>query len=593
MHIALRSRRLFVFALIGAASSAATARAQEFTRQTFMVATLGADGEPKVARRVSDDVRSAIAKMGDKRELQVLEPYLIEREFALSDIPFDKQLGDRDLFDVARFMRVDEVLSGTVTARRDEVTVVAGLRLTRDWGQWQPLPVVHATTPAEAATKLASEVTRARLQLNPLRRCENAMHSRNQVNAIHFAEAGVKAYPSSTFARTCLLAGLLWVGERADSVLRVADQILGLDSLNILASVARASALQAVNRPADSEKAWIRATELRADSVDLGVDAAEALLKLPRPQSALYLTKKYSKVDEREPRLKRLRFRAWYALSSWKEAVALGDSLDAADDTEFHDDSSYAVRYVDALRQTGDSIGALAISARSVKRYPGDARIYSQYVALIGGESGAALPRGIARFPSEPEFYVITAKNARDAGNRKVALAATAAAVRADPALSQGYLQMAELWFEEQVPDSALAVLRRAPRTGEGVAMLRSYTIGRGARVLRAAADTAMQVQRLAVSFLVLADSIESREDSRSYAAAGMLQLARTELVRASASRECDAVKRADAYLGTSDGFLSRGVSTAANSAEGFKQAHDAMRTAIDNAAKALCKSPT
>jgi tetratricopeptide (TPR) repeat protein len=416
------------------------------------------------------------------------------------------------------------------------------------------------------------------------------MHSRNQANAIHFAEAGVKAYPTSTFARTCLLAGLLWVGERADSVLRVADQILGLDSANVLASVARASALQAVNRPADSEKEWLRATDLRPDSVDLGVSATDALLKLPRPTSALELTKKYSKVDEHEPRLKRLRFRAWYALSSWKEAVALGDSLDAADDTEFHDDSSYAVRYVDALRQTGDSIGALSISARSVKRYPGDPRIYSQYVALVGGESSAALPRGISRFPSEPEFYVIAAKNARDAGKRKEAIAATASAVKADPSLSQGYLQMAELWFEESQPDSALSALRRAPRTGEGMEMLRSYAIGRGARVLRAAADTAMGVQRLAMGFLILADSVESRDDSRSYVTAGLLQLARSELVMASTSRECEAARRADGYLVTSEGFLARGVNTAANSAEGFKQAHDAMRAAIDNALKVLCK---
>lgn len=590
MHIALRIRRLFFFGLFSAFGAVSAVRAQEFTRQTIMVATLGSVGEPKVARRVQDEVRARIARMGDKRELEVLEPYLVERQFALSDVPFDRVLSDLDLFTVAHFMRVDEVLFGTVTSRLNDISVVATLRITRDWGQRQPLPVVHAATPAEAAEKLASEVTRARQQLTALRRCENAMHSRNQVNAIHFAEAGVKAYPTSTFARTCLLAGLLWVGERADSVLRIADQILNLDSSNVLASVARASALQAVNRPADSERAWLRAVDLRADSVDLGVSAAEALMKLPRPSTALAVTKQYSAIDDREPRLKRLRFRAWYALSSWKEAVVLGDSLDSADDTEFHDDSSYAVRYVDALRQTGDTIGAMAISARSVKRYPADARIYSQYVALVGGESGAALPRGISRFPSEPEFYVIAAKNARDAGRRKEAIAATAAAVKADPSLSQGYLQMAELWFEEQLPDSALAVLRRAPRTGEGMEMLRSYAIGRGARVLRAAADSAMGVQRLAVGFLFLADSVQSREDSRSYVAAGLLQLARGELVAASTSRECDAVKRADAYLVSSEDFLNRGVSTAANSTEGFKQAHDAMRAAIDNAAKVLCK---
>jgi len=578
--------------LILAIAGAATAQAQEFTRQMVMVATLRPVGDPKVARRVGDEARARIARMGNKREMQVLDPYFVERAFNLSDLAYDKPLGDRELFETARFMRVDEVLFGTVTARAGEVTVVAGLRLTRDWGQHQPLPVVRAATAAEAAEKLAGEVTKARQQLSSLRRCENAMHEGKQANAIRFAEDGVKAYPASTFARTCLLAGLLWLGERADSVLRVADQILGLDSLNILATVARASALQAENRPADAERAWLRVTDLRADSIDLGVRTVEALLQLPRPSSALDVTRRLSALDGKEPRLQRLRFRAWYAMSSWKETAALGDSLDTADDAEFRDDSSYAVRYVDALRQSGDSIGALAVSARSVKRYPGDARVYAQYVALIGGESGAALPRGIMRFPSEPEFYVIAAKNARDAGKRREAIAATAAAVRADPGLAQGYLQMAELWFEEQLPDSALAVLRRAPRSGDGVEMLRSYAIGRGARVLRSAGDTSLALQRVAVNFLLLADSIESREDSRNYAAAGMLQLARSELVVAGKTRDCAEVKRADAALGSSASLIARGVGSAAGTGDGLKQAWDAMRAAVDNGTRVLCKPP-
>jgi tetratricopeptide (TPR) repeat protein len=586
------ARGLGPLILAAALATPAPAPAQEFTRQTIMVATLRPVGEPKVASRVGDEVRARIARMGNKREMQVLDPYFVERAFSLSDIAYGRPLGDSELFEAARFMRVDEVLFGTVTAGAGEVTIVAGLRLTRDWGQHQPLPLVRGATAAEAAEKLAGEVTKARQQLNSLRRCENAMHDGHQANAVHFAEDGVKAYPASTFARTCLLAGLLWLGERADSVLRVADQILGLDSLNILATVARASALQAENRPIDAERAWLRVTDLRADSIDLGVRTVEALLQLPRPSSALDVTRRLSALDGKEPRLRRLRFRAWYAMSSWKETAALGDSLDTADDAEFRDDSSYAVRYVDALRQSGDSIGALAVSARSVKRYPGDARVYAQYVALIGGESGAALPRGIMRFPSEPEFYVIAAKNARDAGRRREAIAATAAAVRADPGLTQGYLQMAELWFEEQSPDSALAVLRRAPRTGDGVEMLRSYAIGRGARVLRSAGDTSLAVQRIAVNFLLLADSVESREDSRNYAAAGMLQLARSELVVAGKTRDCAEVKRADAALGSSASLMARGVGSAAGAGDGLKQAWDAMRTAVDNGTRVLCKPP-
>ena len=215
----------------------------------------------------------------------------------------------------------------------------------------------------------------------------------------------------------------------------------------------------------------------------------------------------------------------------------------------------------------------------------------SAYVRLVGGESGAALLRGIARFPSTPDFCVLAAKSARDAGKRREAIAATAAAVRADPGLSQGYLQMAELWFEEQLPDSALGVLRRAPRNGDGVEMLRSYAIGRGARVLRASADTAPALRRIAVGFLSLADSIESREDSRGYVAAAMLQLARSELVLAAKTRDCAEIRRADAALGSSSSAIERGVG-ASDSAQELKQAWDAMRSAVDNAARVLCRSP-
>lgn len=578
--------------LILVALNAASGRAQEFTRQTMLVATLRAVGEPRVARHVGDEVRSRMSHMGNKAEMQVLDPYYVEEALTLSDLPVNQPLGDRDLFVLARFMRADEVLYGTVTAHDGEVEVAAALRLTRDWGQRQPLRVVRAPTATAAAEKLAGEVTMARKQLVPLRRCENAMRAGDQAGAIRFARDGVAAYPASTFARTCLLAALLWVGERSDSVLSVADQILALDSLNVAATVGRAIALQAQNRVVDAERAWLKAIDLRADSIDLGVRAVEALLQLPRPASALELTRRLSALDERDPRMRRLRFRASYALSSWKEAVALGDSLDLAGDVEFLADSSYAVRYVDALKRSGDSIGAMAVSARAVKRYPGDARVYSQYVALVGGENAAALPRGIERFPGDPEFYVIAAKNARDSGRRRDAIAATAAAIRADPGLSQGYLQIAELWFDEQLPDSALEVLRRAPRTGSGAEMLRSYAIARGARVLRAAGDTSLASLRLAVNFLVLADSVESREDSRSYVVAGMLQLARGELVLAAKTRDCAVLRQADGPLSTSGDALDRGVGTAAAAAE-LKQAWMAMKAAVDNAARVLCRPPS
>jgi hypothetical protein len=110
--------------------------------------------------------------------------------------------------------------------------------------------------------------------------------------------------------------------------------------------------------------------------------------------------------------------------------------------------------------------------------------------------------------------------------------------------------------------------------------------------VLRSAGDTSLALQRVAVNFLLLADSIESREDSRNYAAAGMLQLARSELVVAGKTRDCAEVKRADAALGSSASLIARGVGSAAGTGDGLKQAWDAMRAAVDNGTRVLCKPP-
>jgi len=182
----------------------------------------------------------------------------------------------------------------------------------------------------------------------------------------------------------------------------------------------------------------------------------------------------------------------------------------------------------------------------------------------------------------------MTAKGARAAGRRHDAIVATEALIKRTPENPSAYLQLAELWFEEQQPDSAFVALSKTPRTGPIKETLRSYVIGRGGQLLRAAADTGLDQQRLAIAFLVLADSIESREDTRAYVISASLQVARGQLVIASKTRGCTEARNADEALSLSAGMLERGV--AAANAEQLREAYDAMRAATEAAIKALCK---
>jgi tetratricopeptide (TPR) repeat protein len=309
----------------------------------------------------------------------------------------------------------------------------------------------------------------------------------------------------------------------ATATLAGTDEVLALDTANTYAAVIRAEALESEHRPSEAAAQWSRVYIMQPDSLLLGVSIVEALLRLQKPAAAL--------TDARE----------LAALAHWKEAAALGDSLER-DDAAFRADSNYTTRHIEALRQSGDTLAALECSVRGVRRYPTDSRIYLQYLQLLGVESAVALPRGLAKFPDVPELFVLAASTARKTGNRTAAIRAGLEAIKRDSSLTQQYLQISELLLEDNRPDSALKILARAPRTSEQSELLRGYAIGRG-----------------------------------------------VTLLTASKSRVCGDSRSADATLIISASAIDRGLGESANVAE-IKTAFDAMRVAVDNATKVLCK---
>ncbi|MFI5244123.1 MAG: tetratricopeptide repeat protein [Gemmatimonadales bacterium] len=409
----------------------------------------------------------------------------------------------------------------------------------------------------------------------------------DNIVAAREAERAVQAFPSSTFARICLAMALHYNEVSVDSLQRVVDDVLSLDSLNIIAAVMRATILEADRRPNDAALAWARVAALRGDSLELAITAVEHLVRLDHPALAATVVTTLIKGHPTEPRLRRFLFRLDVSLQRWQAAAALGDSLEA-EDAEFRADSSYAIRHVEALRMIGDTLSALAKSARAVKLHPGDGRLYLQYVQLVGSENGVMLDRGIKLFPDLPELRVLAARVARAAGNKGAELAALRDAVRNDPSMAQGFLRIAEIWFQDNHADSALAALRKAPREGPSTELLRTYVEGRGMQLVRAASDTMPESFHAAVGFFVLADSVDSRDDSRSLIVASMLQLAQSELAVAAKARSCPGVRRADEALIGSAAVLARGVGTG-SAADELRDAQVKLRAAVGNASKVLC----
>jgi hypothetical protein len=292
-------------------------------------------------------------------------------------------------------------------------------------------------------------------------------------------------------------------------------------------------------------------------------------------------------LHKEDMRVRRLAFRAYIAMSRWKEAAVLGDSLDWQD-VAFRSDSTYAIRHIEALRLSGDSLSAISKSARSVKEFPADKSLYLQYAQLVKAEDAAVFPRGLALFPEASELHILAAREAVAAGKRRDALASLGAAVQSDTSLTQGYLQIADLWFNENEPDSAVAAIQRAPRGGARSELVRTYAIARGRQLIRAVEDTAFTVWKRAITLFFVADSVDSREDTRSLLTASHLQMARGALVLGSKSRDCPNATRATEALAMVTVLLERGVGEGA-SADQLREAYNQMLPIAEQATKSYC----
>lgn len=593
-----RRARMLAFArvlalVLGAGSvSAAPLGAQrrpatEFVRQTLVIAPFTGAGDSRSANRVANEVWDALRATSDRREFSVVRADSIGRMLRGLGFPLPERASETEQLLVARAARGDELLVATLRESGDTLELRGSLILVRDPRVREPLPVVRTVGPAAAGRALAQHIALARSQSDYVRRCENYARLGDAINAIREGEGALRNHPRGLLARNCLVRVLSTISVPRDSVIAVADFIIARDSASIVAHTLRAFALTAAGRGAAAVIAWQRVVSLKPDSLDLGVEAVENLFRLSRPREALAAVEAVSAFHATELRLRRQRFRALHTVARWDEAAALGDSLEVID-AQFASDPIYIVRYVESLKMRGDTLRALSKSARSVAEHPADGRLYVQYVELLSGEHRVALSRGLAKFPSLAALRVLAAQQARAAGDVGAERAELAAAVDADGSQGPVYLRLAELWFREGQADSALTVLARAPRRGEGASMLRAYIVGRGLELLRASVDSLPETYASPMALLMLADSIDSGEDSRRLVVAASLQQARAHLVVGASGQRCEPIYLAGRGLATANHAIERGMGAGSAVAE-LLEAHEGLRAAVVEAERVLC----
>ena len=503
-------------ALIMPARLVAQRKTPEFTRQGLLIPNFAAaDGKDfGLGRKAADEVRSRVARLSNKREVDVISGGDIRDQLSRSGMPDDTLLDEGMIKTLGRYMRADEYVMGNVARGPSGFRFAGRLVLMRDPRLGEPIPAATSKELGLAADQFARSVVAARTELVPQRRCENALRDAQPDRAVQFAREAVAAYPHGVLAHVCLAWALRASGASATDILAAAREVLAGDSLNPHGLESAAVALDTLHRADEAAAMWLRLANTDTANLDLTQRVVLAMILGGNTRRAEPLIVRAADAHPDSLSLRRLEWRVTYDNRHWPAAIKAGEALLDVDSVMTRD-SVFVLRLASAYRANGDTYKALALAARGVARFPGDIKLYTLYAQFVKSEADTVIPRGLALFPRSAELLTMNARELRARGQLAEALAATRQALEVDSTLDRGELMIAQGEIELGRPDSALVALHRAVSRGEDTALVAQFALGRGNALLRAANGTKSRDDfRLAMRFLALADTLRRTPQS-------------------------------------------------------------------------------
>lgn len=523
------------------ASAAPALRAQdnrpEFTRQGLLIPNfaLAAGVDRDFSKDAADAVRSRVAKLSNKKEVDVIDGYAMLDKLEKASIPTDTALAEIDVQVLGRDMRADEYILGRVeAASRQGVRLGGSLVLMRETRLRQPLPDVSGTDLDAAADQMARAIVAARGQLPPMRRCENSLREGKARAALAEAQAGVAAYPHSTILRTCLVWALGATSAPSAAVLAEAEKVLAIDSTSYHALGAAAAALDSLHRRDEAGRYWLRLARTDTSDMELAQRVLFALTRDGNWAMAEAMATPLAAAHPDDLALLRFKWRSAFENRHWKPAIDAAEIL-LARDTSALSDPAFFRQLATAYRADGRPVSAVAIAARGVTRFPQEPGLYALYTQFVREEADTVLPRGLAAFPNSAELLALNAKELRSQGKVAESLEFMKSAMAADSSLAgEGQLMIAQAQIDLGRPDSGLVALRAAVARGEDSTRVAQFAFARGNALYRAANGTKTSADyALALRFLAFADSVRPSPQTRFLVGAAALGVAQRALTEA------------------------------------------------------------
>jgi tetratricopeptide (TPR) repeat protein len=521
--------------------------------------TLGVD--------IAEALRGRVQQENSVRTLYVLSRNDINNYLTSSGYKADSALSVSDLKELAKLMRADEILDCTGAKAPNGVRVDSRLLLARDVSLAQPLAAVDGRDAGDVAKKIERELTDARKALPEYHKCESALRDQKWAEAAAAARAGLAKDANSTLSRLCLMSAYQYGKSGPDSVLRVAEDIMRVDSTNTLAMRNAVDAYMAKATPADSAKA----VQIMVRLGRLDPTVRQALLgmlgAMNKPDLALPMVSEMLQDNPGDPQLLRMRFLLLASAKDYKKALAAGEDWMKADTAAANAD-----------------LYTRLIAIASADSQP---QLASQYAA-----------RAVQKFGTNADLYMLYAQTLRKSGQLQQSLDAAKRAVELNPKVENGVQFVIVTFGDLKQPDSAMAFARRAVANGADKAAVSQSLLPIVGVALKAAQDTvgkddaakrAAWLNVYQISSTI--DSIAPSPQLKLYSGIASFQVGLNALQGLNKSRSCADAQLADDMWSASQIALPQGAAADKNTAATLMGAIQQYYPNIAPAKKALCKS--
>jgi tetratricopeptide (TPR) repeat protein len=531
-----------------------------------LVTTFRGDQEGGV--KTADEIRNRVAGDFNVKTLMPNSKKEIDGTLVQSGYRPDSALSPNDIRELAKLVRSDEVIDGTVAKTGNGYRVSARMFLPRDVSLSQPLLTTESNNLGDVSKQVVREYDAARKQLPATQECENAIRDGKLTLAMDAARRGIAAYPKATLARLCLASAFQAqkltadsTGPWKDSVIAVTREVANLDKRSRIAYQLQIDAFKAKNDTASLVPALFGYMASDSTNTALKEQVVNEVVQMGKANLAVPITRQLVADNPGDPQYARLNWLVLRAARDYKQSIPAGIAYVALDTAAA--DSNYYFRQITDL--AADSAYAKA----------------AEFAAT-----------GAKRFPTSGSMLVLEAQNERRAGQIPAAKATLERALQVDPKAQGANLLLAQLSADLGATDDAIKAVKADvaidPTNKERDAV---FLLGLGQAAYKAAvASKKPEDFQKAITLLKASDEINPSANAAfltGVSAFSQLQQTATTL---QTSKTCNDAKAAADQLALTNTSMMRGGSVNADAAKQILGAVGQYQAFVDASVKKYCK---